>query len=415
MATKNNHSINITKKRTKRNQTPKNTFSALRLTLYELLRILALLWLTIWFVGCDNAPSELKGLTPSIESQGELAPLNLCLHLAPLASNNIKVTKVVLTVTGPGIEAPIVKELSVQAQREAAFVIRVPTGANRLFVAEAFDKDQVVLRNEQTIDLPLEKPEPLVMLLELASGVLPKERINEKDGATMLLVPAGEFVMGSARGEAEPDEHPQHRVYLSSFYIDKFEVKNANYKKFIDSTEHPAPEHWKNGEYPDEEDNFPVVFVSWRDANAYCQWAGKRLPTEAEWEKAARGTEGQIYPWGGDFDWKKGNFSDKGQFDGHIDGFVFTAPVGSFPEGASPYGVQNMAGNVWEWCADWYQKDYYQTSPRNNPKGPDTGAACVLRGGSFFSALHIRCAARYYLEENSKYFYVGFRCVADVE
>jgi iron(II)-dependent oxidoreductase len=217
--------------------------------------------------------------------------------------------------------------------------------------------------------------------------------------------------MGSSRG-GEPDEYPQHRVYLSSFYLDKFEVTNEQYEKFRSETGHQPPQFWDDPRF--NKPNQPVVGVSFHDAVTYCQWAGKRLPTEAEWEKAARGTEGQIYPWGNDFDWTKGNFSDKGQFDGHLDGFAFTAPVGSFPETVSPYGVQDMAGNVWEWCADWYHKDYYQISPPINPKGPDTGIARVLRGGSFFSALYLRCSARYYLEENSKYFYAGFRCASDI-
>jgi formylglycine-generating enzyme required for sulfatase activity len=175
--------------------------------------------------------------------------------------------------------------------------------------------------------------------------------IIDKDGAEMILIPAGEFIMGSPEGEGDDDEHPQHNVFLNAFYIDKYEVTNAQYKQFMDATGHKAPGYWDNERV--NQPNQPVVGVTWHDAVAYARWAGKRLPTEAEWEKAARGIDGRKYPWGNEWDgskWSSGSGSVV---------YKSAAPVGSFPEGTSSYGVMDMAGNVWEWCADWYDEAYY--------------------------------------------------------
>jgi formylglycine-generating enzyme required for sulfatase activity len=203
--------------------------------------------------------------------------------------------------------------------------------------------------------------------------------------ADMVRVPAGQFIMGSNEGES--DEQPVHIVYLDGFYIDKTEVSNAQYRKCMETGPCDTPEdtiYYDNADYAQH----PVVFVRWNDANAYCQWAGKRLPTEAEWEKAARGTGRWVYPWGNTFDGTKLNFADKNtSFDwsdsNWDDGYAATAPVGSYPNGASPYEALDMAGNVWEWVADWYDEGYYSQSPGRNPPGPDSGEYRVLRGGSW--------------------------------
>jgi formylglycine-generating enzyme required for sulfatase activity len=236
-----------------------------------------------------------------------------------------------------------------------------------------------------------------------------------KDGAEMALIPAGEFQMGSNDGQ--DDEKPVHTVYLDAFYIDKYEVTNAQYKKFMDATGHKAPAYWNDSNYNGPKQ--PVVGVDWYDAKAYAEWAGKRLPTETEWEKSARGgVVGKKYVWGDE--WpppsKAGNFDDEKTvdnfvIDGYSDGYVYTSPVGSFkPNG---YGLYDMAGNVWEWCADWYDSNYYANSPKSNPKGPDSSSSAVLRGGSWYFSLDLtlRVASRYFLNPILDYYLVGFRCV----
>jgi formylglycine-generating enzyme required for sulfatase activity len=177
----------------------------------------------------------------------------------------------------------------------------------------------------------------------------------------MVYIPGGAFMMGSTGQEGKVgfqigvDEIPKHRVEVRPFYIDRYEVTNALYQKFIEATGQPTPvDHhdpmfysWLNGKPPAGQENHPVVYVSWYDADAYCQWAGKRLPTEEEWEKAARGTDGRAWPWGNTFDGAKCNIYESSP--------LWTTPVGSYPQGVSPYGVYDMCGNVAEWTASWYQ------------------------------------------------------------
>jgi serine/threonine-protein kinase len=260
----------------------------------------------------------------------------------------------------------------------------------------------------------------------------------------MVYVPEGIFTMGSDEGDpdADDDEKPQHEVHLDAFWIDRTEVTNAMFARFVDATGHetdaekkgsswavnPSSQEWEelagaDWQHPngpstslDGLDKHPVVHVSWNDAAAYCQWAGKRLPTEAEWEKAARGTDSRIYPWGDTFDGRRLNFCDVncelGWADGEWDdGHTRTAPVGSYRDGASPYGELDMAGNVWEWVADWYAGDYYTTSPDRNPQGPDSGERRVLRGGSWDDYRgRVRAASRSNASPSFSFDIVGFRC-----
>jgi formylglycine-generating enzyme required for sulfatase activity len=252
----------------------------------------------------------------------------------------------------------------------------------------------------------------LLLLIEAQSQVSPAGG----EPADMVLIPAGAFLMGATPAEQQAVlafgwqgpiqnriqflvEHsgPQHTVHLDAFYIDRQEVTNQTYRAFVDATGHQAPTLWNSPRHLTDPAQ-PVVGVSWYDAQAFCTWQGKRLPTEAEWEKAARGTDGRRYPWGQEWDATRLHTADviAGQA---LDNFATwtrwqrtmsagmgaarPATVGSYPHGASPYGVLDMAGNVWEWTADWYDPQYYATSPARNPTGPATGDAKVLRGGGW--------------------------------
>ncbi len=224
-------------------------------------------------------------------------------------------------------------------------------------------------------------------------------KINPIDGAEMVYVPPGEFTMGSNEYD---DEKPIHTVYLDAFWIYKTEVTNAQYKKCVEAVACDPPSDTKYYDDPDYAYH-PVVYVNWYQAKAYSEWAGGRLPTEAEWEKAARGTEGRIYPWGNDWDANRLNSSEAGP--------DRTTKVGSYPDGASPYGALDMAGNVWEWTSSLY-KDYpYQAD--DGREDVEAGGARVLRGGSWSRSERLaRCAFR--LDFAPDYFRVtfGFRVCA---
>jgi formylglycine-generating enzyme required for sulfatase activity len=245
-------------------------------------------------------------------------------------------------------------------------------------------------------------------------------QMREKDGMVMVYVPAGEFIMGSKEGDV--DERLEHTVYLDAFWIDKYEVSNAQYQKCVGAGACRAPTTcgWGEPTYGDaSKTNHPVVCVNWDDARAYCAWARARLPTEAEWEKAARGTDGRRWPWGSTFDVSRLNFCDRNcEFDwkdtGADDGYARTAPVGNFPAGASPYGVLDMAGNVWEWVADWYDPNYYTYSPSHNPQGPDSGEKKVQHGGAWSNDKWIvQSAIRDPYLPTDTLSDTGFRCAYD--
>ena len=223
---------------------------------------------------------------------------------------------------------------------------------------------------------------------------------------SMVLVPAGEFTMGSPTGD--PDERPPHQVYLDSFLIDTYEVTVGQYGAFLQETGNHPPSDWKAMNQFSHQKR-PVSNVDWADAAAYCKWAGKRLPTEAEWEKAARGTDGRLYPWGNEPPTPRhANYEQAGS-----NSHGALAPVGSFEAGKSPYGLYDMAGNAWEWVSDWYDHGYYQASQPKNPEGPPTGGFKVIRGGSWNSSSRVlRSSDRYWDPPSfrSQYF-PGFRCV----
>jgi len=251
---------------------------------------------------------------------------------------------------------------------------------------------------------------------------LSPEIISKVDGKAMVLVPAGEFIMGTNRTDPEnthlkigtvkhlyKDQRPERKVHLDAFYIDQYEVTNLEYKKFIDATQFPElPGHWEDGTYPEGQKDLPVTNVTWREALTYALWAGKRLPTEAQWEKAARGTEGRLFPWGDEY--------QKGWANVGVDGAKALTPGGSFPKDLSSFHVFDMAGNVMEWTRSWYEP-----YPGNDYQFKKFGKEFkVLRGNGFQKGGH------YFLEAYRFAFYrteakpdeyfenVGFRCVMPV-
>ncbi len=221
---------------------------------------------------------------------------------------------------------------------------------------------------------------------------------------SMVLVPAGEFTMGSVGGD--PDEQPVRKVYVGAFFMDKHQVAVSQYARFLEATHQDSPPEWTLMNKQTNQSR-PVVNVDWGEADAYCKWAGKRLPTEAEWEKAARGTDGRTYPWGNEPPTKLYATSGKDIWSSH----TATSPVGTLEAGKSPYGIYDMAGNVWEWVGDWYDQDYYKSGPLQNPPGPRKGDFKVVRGGSWGSGTDdLRAANREVHVPSFRGFGTGFRC-----
>jgi len=253
----------------------------------------------------------------------------------------------------------------------------------------------------------------------------PKRRIVwEKDGVKMTLIPAGSFEMGDQKGE--DDVLPVHTVELDAFYMDIHEVTVAQFKRFVEESGYAYEGDWNSVAKYSPTDECPMVYVSWPDATAYCEWAGKRLPTEAEWEYAARGgLKGKQYPWGsgvgvnGKRARTYANYRGTAVVVGALEipkgkdkWDESTAPVGSFkPNG---YGLYDVAGNAWEWCADWYGADYYSNSPLRNPQGPSAGEWRILRGGGWLDFTDfLRVGYRFpNPPENGNDSSFGFRCVS---
>ncbi|MGD0611255.1 MAG: SUMF1/EgtB/PvdO family nonheme iron enzyme [Anaerolineales bacterium] len=269
-------------------------------------------------------------------------------------------------------------------------------------------------------------------LASCAPAAIPTEpvtppRIREKDGMMMIFVPAGPFTMGITAEQALADcqkfpkdcyqnsfnnEQPPHRVNLDGYWIDSTEVTNSMYARCVragacqppfDNSSSTRTSYYGNSRYSD----YPVVYVDWAKARDYCRWAGASLPTEAEWEKAERGTDGRTYPWGNSpptcqlLNFQPVSGSCVGD----------TSAVGSYPSGASPYGVLDMVGNVWEWLADWYSETYYASSPSNNPTGPTSGMYHVLRGGSWAGGEGlVRASNRDWENPMLSANFIGFRC-----
>jgi formylglycine-generating enzyme required for sulfatase activity len=222
----------------------------------------------------------------------------------------------------------------------------------------------------------------------------------------MVSVPAGTFTMGSARGD--PDERPEHPVQLGGYRIDRYEVTQAQYERCVRAGACRRAKQYAGSVGP----TLPAVGVTWDDATRFCAWAGKRLPSEAEWEKAARGTDGRLFPWGNRApDCSLAAYALGGEK--YCRGAGGTAPAADYAAATSPYGVLQMAGNVFSWVADWHDRDYYAVSPERNPTGPVIGKHRVVRGGSWFSpAVDLRSAIRNLLPSGAQFNYLGFRCVS---
>jgi formylglycine-generating enzyme required for sulfatase activity len=253
------------------------------------------------------------------------------------------------------------------------------------------------------------------------------ERVKLPAHDDMVRIPAGTFIMGSDKKvdrNAYPAEFPQRNVYLDAYEIDKYEVTTVQYLKFVLATNRDPLIDWQydGGNFQETMASHPVMHVSWFDAEAYCKWAGKRLPTSAEWEKAARGEDGRIYPWGNEpAGLSRANFGRTG-----LSGPVRDRPerlllyppiisVDKYENSVSPYGLFQMAGNVAEWTADWYDPKYYKTAPDRNPKGPDKGTQRAFRGGAWIdSTPSVRPAQRNGTDPNTKMNWLGFRCARDV-
>ena len=235
-----------------------------------------------------------------------------------------------------------------------------------------------------------------------------REELQEKlNPSEMVLIPAGKFRMGTNMPGRE-DENPEHQLTMESFYIDAYEVTNLQYKEFIEVTGHRAPAHWRNRTFPEARlASHPVVNVSWEDARTYAEWVRKRLPTEAEWERAALGDGRDEYPWG------KSSNTEAANYD-NADGK--TTQVDKFSMGKSTFGIWDMCGNVGEWVADWYDNKYYHNSPDADPPGPDSGFQRVFRGGAYHeNRMGVRGKSRHFAMPQAISDYIGFRCAMDAD
>jgi len=261
-----------------------------------------------------------------------------------------------------------------------------------------------------------------------AGKKLAAERAQSPSHDEMVLIPAGQFLMGSDKKvdrNAYLAELPQRKIYLDAYEIDKFEVTTVQFLKFVLAKDLPPLIDWQydGGNFQETMVNHPVMHVSWDDADAYCRWAGKRLPTEAEWEKAARGDDGRIYPWGNQMaGLSRSNYGRTG-----LSGPVRDRPerlllyppiisVDKYDNAVSPYGLFQMSGNVAEWVADWYDPKYYASAPDRNPKGPENGTQRSFRGGGWIdSTPSVRAAQRNGTDPSTKMNWMGFRCARDVK
>lgn len=294
-------------------------------------------------------------------------------------------------------------------------------GIAGLITSQYFSSESPIPTSTQAVietDLPSATPDIIdtVTPSKTPLPVIGSTLVSPVDGMVLQYVPAGEFEMGSTNGY--PDEEPVHTVSVDAFWMGKTEVTNEMYSLCIESN---ACSPLSRSDYYSRDassPNYPVVFVTWEDANQYCAWTGGRLPTEAEWEFAARGTSGRDYPWGNQFACTRGNFDDETSVDietvsggPNCDGYQYLAPVGSFPDGIGQFGLLDMSGNVWEWVSDWY--GVYKPESATNPAGPESGERRVVRGGAWLSHedLQLRTSNRHSYPPSLADDNIGFRCI----
>jgi len=315
-----------------------------------------------------------------------------------------------LTISASPVKARVtIDDKEVGETPQAVFL---PAGEHTVRAAAKGYKSQ-----KKKVRLPSNRSVSVAFALEKGpAGPQPGEELVPEGtkGGPMILIPAGEFMMGCNEAvdpQCSGDEKPYHRVYLDAYYMDKHEVTVAEYRKCVNAggCKDPVTGQYCNWGQSGREGH-PINCVDWNQAQDYCSWAGKRLPTEAEWEKAARGTDGRKYPWGNETANCQYAVMDDG---GSGCGRNSTWPVCSKPQGNSPYGLCDMAGNVWEWVQDWYDENYYQGSPANNPKGPSSELSRVLRGGSWGLSHpeYLRASFRFRIEPTFWFYNYGFRCV----
>ena len=304
-------------------------------------------------------------------------------------------------------------------------------GGGFLVLSQGFSRETAVPTSTTAFTEPTqESPQPTSTPEDIGLAASPtaaaaqsisiQTRTSPKDGMVQVFVPAGNFLMGSTDNQVTElkancptcdflNETPQHNIYLDDFWIDRTEVTNAQYARCVAAKECQQPALDSKNSMPYYSDpkfaDYPVFYINWNNAAAYCKWAGRSLPSEAQWEKAARGTNGAIYPWGDDN--PNLNLLNSNQYIGA------TTKVGAYATGASPYGAFDMAGNVWEWVNDWYGVNYYAESPDKNPAGPSSGETRVMRGGSWFDQDPIvRAANRGYQPFDTSQYNLGFRCAS---
>jgi formylglycine-generating enzyme required for sulfatase activity len=339
---------------------------------------------------------------------------------------------VVIVLTPAALESKWVeKETDVAIARERRGQIKIiPLSVEECEIPPLLDSYQMVFfrqgyeaglsRLARDLGLSVAPAEPVPAPRQVTQSVPAPEVVSptilerhELFEPEMILIPAGEFLMGSDPKKDKDTyewEQPQHTLYLPDYYLAKTPVTNAQYAAFVEATGYRSPGHWENKQPPKGKEDHPVVYVTWHDAVDYCNWlaqvTGKayRLPSEAEWEKGARGTDGRIYPWGNEWDPARCNAKRGGP--GH------TTPVGTYPQGASPYGLLDMVGNVWEWCHSLLKS--YPYNPKDGREDPEASDNRVLRGGWFDASLRdVRCACSSWYLPFIRSYNLGFRiCVA---